>query len=244
MIFRAVRLQRGLTQEEVGIAAGVSRFAVGRAERGRVGSMRLRTLRAIGAALDIELDVRAFWCGGDLGRLMNARHAALHEAVAGLVAELADWTGEPEVSFSIDRERGVIDVLAWHAATRSLLIIELKTELVDVNDLMASADRRRRLGARIGRSRGWIPETVSTWIVVADSRTNRRALARHATVLRAKFPHDGHRMRSWLANPTGAVSALSFLTVEQYALGGARVAGARRVRHARIAQSASHSPAG
>lgn len=35
----------------------------------------------------------------------------------------------PEVSFSIYGQRGVIDILAWHAATRSLLVIELKTEM-------------------------------------------------------------------------------------------------------------------
>ena len=42
----------------------------------------------------------------------------------------------PEVSFSIYGERGVIDILAWHPGRRALLIIELKTDIVDVNELV------------------------------------------------------------------------------------------------------------
>ena len=48
-------------------------------------------------------------------------------------------------------ERGVIDILAWHAATRTLLVIELKTEIVDINELMGTVDRKRRLAATVAR---------------------------------------------------------------------------------------------
>jgi hypothetical protein len=85
-------------------------------------------------------------------------------------AGLDGWVSEPEVSFSIYGERGIIDVLAWHPVRRILLMIELKTELVDINDLMGSADRRRRLGAVIARDRGWDPAAIATWVVLAESR--------------------------------------------------------------------------
>ena len=70
--------------------------------------------------------------------LLGGRHSALHEAVAARFAQLPGWTAVPEVTFSIYGERGAIDVLAWHAATRTLLVIELKTEIVDVQELLAS----------------------------------------------------------------------------------------------------------
>jgi hypothetical protein len=190
----------------------------------------------VAGALDADLDLVVRWRGGDLGRLLNGRHAAMHEAMARRFAEQPGWLFEPEVSFSIYGERGVIDGLAWHAASRSALTVELKTELVDINDLMATADRRRRLARSIAADRGWSASAVSTWIVVADSRTNRRALARHATTLRAKFPDDGHRMRQWLQEPRGAVAALSFMTIEQVALDGAVVSGVSRIRHAAAAR--------
>jgi hypothetical protein len=135
----------------------------------------------------------------------------MHEVMALMFSALDGWLADPEVSFSIYGERGVIDILAWHAATRTLLVIEIKTELVDVNELMGSCDRKRRLAAQLARQRGWQPSSISTWVILADSRTNRRALASHATVLRAKFPADGRSIRRWLAHPTGEINALSFL---------------------------------
>jgi len=92
-------------------------------------------------------------------------------------ASFDGWVTEPEVSFSIYGERGIIDVLAWHPGRRILLVIELKTEFVDVNELMGSVDRKRRLAAAIARERGWDSAAIGAWVVIADSRTNRRALA-------------------------------------------------------------------
>jgi len=230
---KSVRLRLGLTQDELGIAAGVSRFVVGRIERGRLDRIALQTLRSVATALDVDVDLVVRWRGGELGRMINARHAAMHEALALQMATVPDWRYEPEVSFSIFGERGVIDALAWHAPSRCLLVIELKSELVDINDLMATMDQRLRLAAEIAAKRGWRVASVSCWVVVADGRTNRRALARHRTTLHAKFPGDGHIVRRWLRRPAGSVRALSFMPVEQVALGGAAVAGARRVRHAR-----------
>jgi transcriptional regulator with XRE-family HTH domain len=232
-MLKAVRLRTRLTQEELGIAAGTSRFVVGRVERGRLDRIAIGTLRSIASALDVDLNLLLRWRGGDLGRLVNSRHAAMHEALAVQFSTMRAWALEPEVSFSIYGERGVIDGLAWHAATRCLLVVELKTELVDINDLMATMDRRLRLAPEIAAERGWRPSAVSCWVVVADGRTNRRALARHRTTLRAKFPDRGHAVRSWLKHPSVSLRALSFMPIEHAAHGGAVVAGAKRVRHAR-----------
>ncbi len=87
----------------------------------------------------------ARWRGGELDRLLNARHSAMHELVAGRFAQLPGWQIVPEASFSIYGERGAVDVLGWHAARGMLLVVELKTEIVDVQDLLASVDRKRRL---------------------------------------------------------------------------------------------------
>jgi hypothetical protein len=211
----------------------VSRTIVGRIEHGRLDSIPLGTIRRVAVALDARLDAALRWQGGDLGRLINARHAAMHEAMAALFAGLEGWVSEPEVSFSIYGERGVIDVLAWHPVRRILLIIELKTELVDINDLMGSADRRRRLAATIAHDRGWDPTAIATWVVLAESRTNRRAAAAHSTVLRAKFPFDGRAMRRWLRDPDGRIDALGFLPSVHGVSVGRGTAPVRRVSRAR-----------
>ena len=229
---RQIRLERGLTQDEVGHGSGTSRFIVGRIEAGQLGGIGFGKVRAVASALDVQVDLGLRWHGGDLGRLLNARHAAFHEAMAARLSEAAGWVSEPEVSFSIQGERGVIDILAWHATSRSLLVIELKTEIVDINDLMTTVDRRRRLAPRMAGERGWHPTSVSVWVAVADSRTNRRRFARHERALRSKLPDDGHRLRSFLAAPDTAVAALSFMSIEHVAHGGLPIAGRSRVRHA------------
>jgi transcriptional regulator with XRE-family HTH domain len=208
---RSIRIRRRWRQDDLSARAGVSRTIIGRIEHGRLDSVPLGLIRKVAAALDARFDAVVRWQGGDLGRLINARHAAMHEAMARFMAGLDGWVVEPEVSFSIYGERGIIDVLAWHPARRILLVIELKTELVDVNEIMGSADRRRRLAATIAHDRGWDPLVVATWVVLAEGRTNRRAIAAHQAVLRTKFPTDGRAMRRWLREPTGGVDALGFM---------------------------------
>jgi hypothetical protein len=184
-------------------------------------------------ALDGRLDTVVRWHGGDLGRMLNSRHAAMHEAMALQLRDLREWVFEPEVSFSIYGERGVIDILGWHAECRATLVIELKTEFVDINETMGTLDRKVRLAAVIARERGWDPATTSVWLVVADGRTNRRALAAHATVLRAKYPADGRTIRAWLSRPAGRVLALSFMPNVVVAHTGHSIGAVRRVSAAR-----------
>jgi hypothetical protein len=98
----------------------------------------------------------------------------------------------------------VIDILAWHAARRVALVIELKTEIPDPAGLIAQVDRYRRLAPAIARERGWKPDEVASWVLVAESDMNRRQLARHRVMLRNAFPLDGRALRRWLRDPGGA----------------------------------------
>ena len=208
---RSIRVRKGWRQADLSARAGVSRSTIGRIERGRFETVPLGTIRRVAAALDARFDTFVRWQGGDLGRLINARHAAMHEVIAHVFADHHEWVAEPEVSFSVYGERGIIDILAWHPTRRILLVIELKTEFVDINELMGSVDRKRRLAWTIARDRGWDPLAVGTWVVLPDNRTNRRALAAHELALRAKFPADGRQVRGWLRDPNGTLDALGFL---------------------------------
>lgn len=210
-VVRAIRQHRRWRQADLASHAGVSRSLVSRIERGQVGDVPLDRIRVVAARLGIRSELSAWWRGGDLDRLLNARHSFLHESVVRLIREVApDWTLVPEVSFSIYGERGVIDIVAWHPGRRALLIIELKTDIADVNELLGTVDRKRRLARAIAAERGWDPVAVSVWVIVADGRTNRRRVAAHRSMLRNALPADGRRMPGWLRDPEGSVAALSF----------------------------------
>ena len=206
---RSVRRRRKLRQSDLARLSRVSQSTVSRIERGHVGSLSLDTLRAVSSALDVRLELLARWRAGDLDRLLNSAHSALHESVARSFRGRPMWVLRPELSFSIYGERGVIDLVAWHAGRRALCIIELKTAIADVNELIGVVDRKRRLGPKVVADLGWQPATVSVWVIVSEGRTNRRRLQAHRAMLRAAFPADGRSIAGWLSCPDRPLAALS-----------------------------------
>lgn len=235
--FRAIRLRRGLRQVDVAAQAAVSRGLVSLIERGRVDAATLRALRRVAKVLDIRVDLVARWRGGELDRLLNARHAALADAVAAYLRSLG-WEVAPEVSFAIGRERGWIDLLAWHAPTRTVLVIELKTEIVDLHDLIGTLDRKHRLAPMIARQRGWQALNVARLVIVGDSATNRRRVHQHLSLLEAAFLVGTRECRAWLAAPSGGVrprssagfSGLMFFADATRGSSIGKFAGRKRVR--------------
>jgi transcriptional regulator with XRE-family HTH domain len=207
---RVVRIRRDWTQSDLAARAGVSSSLISLIERGHLESLSVRVLRRVASVLDVRIDVAARMRAGDLERIVNAGHAQLHELLARYLGGLPGWIHAPEVSFAIYGERGVIDILAFHTATGSLLVIELKTELVSLEDLLTTMDVRLRHAARIATERGWQAKSVSAWVVLADTPSNRRRAIIYAATLRSAFPHDGRVMRGWLKRPDRPVRALSF----------------------------------
>jgi transcriptional regulator with XRE-family HTH domain len=243
-VCRALRIKKGWRQVDLAVRVGCARSVISDIENGRIGRLQIDTLIGIVEALSGRLDFNVRWYGSDLDRLLNARHSALHEAVAKYFLQQRQWVIAPEVSFAIRGERGVIDILAWHAKTRTLLVIELKTDIVDINELIGTLDRKRRLAPLIARDRGWIPLHVGLWLIVGDSSTNRRRVARHSSTLRAALPEDGRRVGAWLRDPSGELRCVSFWA---NAAGGDAIRGVaavRRVRRPSASMSKRESQAG
>jgi transcriptional regulator with XRE-family HTH domain len=153
-VMRAVRIKRRWRQLDLAERTGLTASTISRIERGHLDRLSLATVRRVAAVLDVRVELLGRWRAGDLDRLLNARHSRLHEDVADTFREHFPWWRlAPEVSFAIYGERGIIDVLAWHAMNRSLLVIELKTDIADVNELIGTFDRKVRLASKIGAER-------------------------------------------------------------------------------------------
>jgi transcriptional regulator with XRE-family HTH domain len=238
---RFLRIRRGWRQADLAERAGVSQSTVSRMERGHLATLTLEAIRRVAAALDLRVDVLGRWRGGDLDRLLGAGHSALHESVARHLDGRVGWRFASEVSFSNFADRGVIDLLAWHEATRSLLVIELKTEFVDMNELIGTLDRKQRNAAQIARERGWLaePSSVSVWVIVADTSTNRHRATEHRAMLGTAYPSDGRAMRGWLRTPTGSIRCLSFWAIIRPGTATAGSGLRQPVRH-RVRVAAKH----
>jgi transcriptional regulator with XRE-family HTH domain len=241
---RAIRLRRRLRQADVARRAGCSGATISRIERGQVAQLSLDALLRVAAALDVRIDFVPRWRGGEVARVVHAGHAAMHEAAARLLARHPDWMVAAEVSFSVYGERGVIDLLAFHPRRQALLVVELKTQLVDVQGLLGAVDRYRRLARRIAAERGWRASTVGAWVLLRDTGTNHRRLAEHATVLRSAFPGDGRELRRWLRDPAWERSGLAFLSDVHARSASAAQAGVQRVRLSHPQRASAASAAG
>jgi transcriptional regulator with XRE-family HTH domain len=162
---RALRRRRRLTQERLAAMVGVSRSTIVRVERGHAESATVRTLMRIAGALGTTISVRILWQGEGLDRLLDAAHADLTETVLRLLRD-SGWEVATEVSFNVRGERGTIDILAFHRPTESLLVIEIKSVVPDLQAMLGTIDRKVRLAVGIARERGWRVDTVSRLLVL------------------------------------------------------------------------------
>jgi hypothetical protein len=132
-----------------------------------------------------------------------------------------------------------VDLVARHDARGSVLVVELKTDIIDVGELLGTLDRKRRLGPVIARGLGWSAASVSTCLIVADGMSNRRLVLAHGRTFRAALPDDGRRARSWLRDPVGELNAIMFVSDARPRSVRSGFATVRRVSTRRAAVAAS-----
>lgn len=224
-IARTLRVRQRLTQVALSLRAGVSRQAVSLLECGNARGLRMDTVEAIFGALGARVDLRVLWNGPELDRLLDAGHAALGVEVKRRL-ERWGWVVRVEVSYSRYGERGRIDLLAWHPATFTLLVVEIKTDLVDIQSLLGSLDVKTRLARHVAEQFGWEARNVIPAIVFGEDRTIRRRLASVDTLFDL-FNLRGGACIPWLRRPSGNASGLLwFVTTPAHGM----VSGGRRVR--------------
>jgi hypothetical protein len=160
----------------------------------------VKTLESIFAALGARVNFRVDWNGEAADRLLDADHAALVEVVLRALRDFG-WEAIPEVSFSFGGERGSIDILDWHGASRTLLVVEVKSVVPDVQATLFVLDRKVRLADRVGLARGWRPRRISTLMVIAESRTARRRVDTHKATFDARFPDRARVVQRFVRNP-------------------------------------------
>ena len=236
------RQRRQWRQDDLAAEAGVSRALVALAEAGGIERLTVRSLRRIAAPLEIRLPIAPLWRGGEVDRLRDRDHARLVEDVVTILRH-EGWEVIVEYTFSHFGERGSIDIVAWHPGSQSLLVVEVKTRVYDVQALVAGVDRKARLAALLLRGeRGWISLAAGRPIVMPELSANRSMVARHSSIFVTAFPARSREVRSWLRRPVGDLAGLWFLSSAN-SVGGNQVGvGRQRVRVPRGAETARSGP--
>lgn len=237
---RALRHRRGWRQTDLAKRAAVSDSLVALLESGAAERLSLPAVRRIAAALDVRLRWDVGFRAQELARLRDADHARLGELLVRRLEGLG-WLVVPEASFNHYGERGRIDLLAYHPTTRILLVVELKTTILDVQAALGDLSVKTRVASVVARELRWRPLAVLPLLAVAETTTNRRRIADHARLF-ARLSLRGRSALQWLRNPAGLPDGLLILVeLPKSKDAGLRRAGRQRVRLQK-AESLSYEP--
>lgn len=205
--YRVLRRHRRLRQEDLAALSGVSRQVVQRIESGRWDGIGVAKIHRVATALGAHLFVGLTWNGEQLDRLVDAAHAELQNAMAALL-RAAGWVVAVEVSFNHYGDRGRYDLIAYHPATRIVLVVEIKTGIGDVQATLGILDMKVRLALEIAREQGWDrPSVAIPALVIADERQQHRIVRKHAALFE-RFAVRARSARAWLRRPIDGVSGL------------------------------------
>lgn len=171
--FRQARIAAGLSRADIGHAVGSSPSQVDRFERGVLKDVRLEQLCRLAVAVGLSPVVRLYPDGDAV------RDAGQLRVLDRLRSRLPSTTRlRTEVPLS-----GVSDRRAWDAVfatDRCLDAFEIETRLADIQ----AVERRVLLKLRDDS------EVRHVFLVVADTRANRLALATGRVALAGSFPLD------------------------------------------------------
>ena len=169
--------------------------------------MPFETVLRVAAELEIGVDVIPRWKGEALDRLLDEAHSRLVEALLRRYVA-AGWEVAVEVSFSIDGERGSVDVCAFERSLGLISVNEVKSVVPDGQAAIHALDRKSRLAIRIAADRGWAASRVVRFLVIGDDRTARRRIEGHEPMFRAAFPLFGREALRWIDDPAGSLAAV------------------------------------
>jgi transcriptional regulator with XRE-family HTH domain len=205
---RAIRQDARETQSTVAQRAGVSQSVYSRAERGDIVDLKISTLDRIVAALDAHLILDIRFRGGRADRLIDRAHAAIVEIVVAALSS-AGWETAIEFSFNVFGERGSVDVLGWHATTRTLLIAEVKSRFTDLQGMLLSLGRKLRLVPdEVRRELGWDARAVARIVVAPGTTENRSVIERHMSIFASTLPARAPAIRAWIRRPDGPIAGV------------------------------------
>jgi len=202
-----------VTQQELALAAGVSRSHIAGIETGRVNpSIDLVWRIAVRLGIDVAI----------VGRppiIMSRRNGQdlVHARCSGYVEariHRLGWMVNREVEVAGDRALGWIDLLAFEPVSRTLVIIEIKTRLEDIGAVERQVAWYERHATNVARALGWRPTQIITWLILLASDEVERAVGIHREVLRRGFPGRASAMRQVILDPLSAVDRRSLAMVD------------------------------
>ena len=201
LAIRDLRRSIGWSERELAARAGVSQSLVSFIERGRLHNLSFesagRLLEAMGGRLIIDAAAPFL---GDRERQREPAHVRCATYVVRRL-ERDDWQVATEVEIGGDRFRGWIDVLAYNAARRLLLLIEINTEIHDLGAIERALGWYERECWSAARRMGWYPDRLLSSLMLLSSAANDVRIRENRDSLARLFPVRASELAAYLRDP-------------------------------------------
>jgi len=191
---RRTRIDLDITQQQLAGSLGISRTYLSEIEADRA-NPSLDLVDRMGGALDTRFELVArgpILIGGPIERDL------VHARCSGYVGRRLSTTGLEvvrEVGVIDGRVRGWIDLLAYDRRSRTMFVIEIKTDLDDLGRIERQIGWYERVMWTTDIARSWRPQQVRSWLLVLATAQVEDSIARNRELLAAAFPARAAAMR-------------------------------------------------
>jgi transcriptional regulator with XRE-family HTH domain len=197
---RSTRRARGWSQRRLAAEAGISQAMICAIERLRIPDLPVATAAQVLKALDVTIELIMT----PPRVLATATRDDAHARCVAYVArqlERAGFVVMTEVEIGGGRWLGFADVLAYHPMEHVLLVIEVKTEIVDVGEIDRAMGLYERGAWDAARRIGWRPRAVTGMLLVLATRENDVVLAEHRPLFDRSFRRRSKHLNALVREP-------------------------------------------
>lgn len=194
-----VRTSIRWTQRELASHVGLSQSVISDIEAGRQPGVSIRRLERLLDAMGARLLVTV-----DPPRVASARvhdpvHARCSEHVVRRLRR-SGWEARTEAEVGGNRSRGWIDVLAFRRDSRCLLMLEIKTELLDIGQIERTMSWYEREAWTAAQRQGWRPASVTSVLLVLATEDAERVVRDFRVTFDDRFPGRANRLAVGIAS--------------------------------------------
>ena len=209
-IIQDVRAALRMTQDELSRLSGVSQSQISRIERGRVSDLRIDVLDRLLTALGIRYWLERSRPASRARRRTSSTRAAPPTPVDGSGRRSGSSSGRSRLGATAHAVGSICSRITL--TRKALLVVEIKTEIVDIGAIERTLNWYRREAFRVARRFGWQPRQVNAALLLLDSRSNDDRVTSNQTVFRQAFPARAPQLREVIAG-SGSPPVEDFLAM-------------------------------